>query len=852
MTKLPVIFGTFLIILVSMNNAQIARADGEINIIKPEEIIVTATKRAQSLQEVPIAISVVDAAVIEQSQITDLIDLQTVVPSLRVTQLQLSSQTNFLIRGFGNGANNAGIEAEVGVFIDGVYQSRAASSILDLPELERIEVLRGPQSSLYGKNVSVGAVSITTKEPDFEWGGMGEVTYGNYEQMIGKASITGPISDKAAFRLSGAINKRDGYYTNTLKNTDINDRDRFSLRGQFLIKPSDDVKIKVIADYSKIDEVCCGAIQLFNGPLTQFIGAPAPFGLGLPILSDANARAGVREVVFDKDPNNKLEGKGLSITGEIDLGFADFTSITAYREQTNNTNSSVDYAGADIVGLIEFQKFETFTQEFRLTSKDDGDRLDWLVGAYYFDESVPTCCRSLTYGADAFNFANGLAGGILPALQAQLGIPPGTFFANGTGVDDTYTLDDEAVQLFGNVDFAVSDRLTLSLGGAYIDSKKSATSSVVLSDVFSSLNFTAIGNQIIQQTVIGQQYAAIGVDASNPAAIAAVELVAPGTFAAISAGASAFAAANQSNPAVNPLLALTGLQFFAPPVNYPNANETGILKGGKITYQARLAYDFSDNINGYVSYATGWKAGAINLSSDSRPQKRFANPSNVNVIEIGLKSTFDKGFLNFAIFEQEVKDFQSNLFTGAGFELSNAGSEVHKGIEIDAGFAPVEPLVIATSIIVIDPKYKSFVGAPCQAFDTVRCGAGQTSRDLSGEKPGGIHEVSWSTSATYSHQFNSGVSGFIRGEYLYESNVDVVDNVPAFAAGNALAQRKVSNFNASAGLAMENGIELVLWGRNLTNDNNLLSAFPTVIQEGSFSGYLNTPRTYGLTLRSRF
>jgi iron complex outermembrane receptor protein len=855
MAKLPVILGAFVLILSTMVDAQGTRADSKTSLIKPEEIIVTATKRAQSLQDVPIAVSVVNAAVLEQSQVNDLIDLQTLVPTLRVTQLQNSSQTNFLIRGFGNGANNVGIEAEVGVFIDGVYQSRAASSILDLPELERIEVLRGPQSSIYGKNVSVGAISITTKAPEFEFGGMAELTYGNYDQMIGKASITGPISDKAAFRLSGSINQRDGYYTNTITNGDINDRDRFSLRGQFLLEPSDNFTIKVIADYNKIDETCCGAVQLFNGILTQVIGAPFPFGLGKTIGNPANLFD--REVSYNKDPSNELEGKGLSITGEVDLGFANFTSITAYREQTNNSDNTVDFSGADIVDLLQYQKFETFTQEFRLTSKDDGDQLDWLLGAYYFDESVPTCCRTLTFGADTFNFANVLAGGQLPGLQALLGIPQGTFFANGTGIVDNYTLDDKSVQVFANADFHASDKLTFSLGGAYIDSKKSAKSSVVLNDVFSSLNFPAIGEGLVRQTVIAQQYAALGVDATNPAAIAAIEAIAPGTFAAISNGAGAFAAANRNNPAVNPFLAFLPLQFFPVPVNYPNANETGVLKGNKITYQARLAYDFTDKVKGYVSYATGWKGGAINLSSDSRPPTagssgRFAQPSDVNVIELGLKSSFDRGYLNLAIFKQEVKDFQSNLFTGAGFEISNAGSEVHKGFEIDAAFAPTEDLVIASSVIVMDPKYKDFQGAPCQAFDLARCGAGQSSRDLSGDKAGGIHEVSWSTSVTYSHEFNSGLSGFLRGEYLYESNVDVVDNVPAFAAGTPLAQRKVNNLNASAGLGMDNGIELVLWGRNLTNDDNLLSAFPTTIQEGSFSGYLNAPRTYGLTVRSRF
>ena len=129
------------------------------------EIVVTATKREQTLQDVPVAVSVTTGATIEQAQIRDLKDLQTLVPTLRVTQLQSSANTNFIIRGFGNGANNAGIEPSVGVFVDGVYRSRTAAQIGDLPDVQRVEVLRGPQSTLFGKNASAGVISMVTKAP---------------------------------------------------------------------------------------------------------------------------------------------------------------------------------------------------------------------------------------------------------------------------------------------------------------------------------------------------------------------------------------------------------------------------------------------------------------------------------------------------------------------------------------------------------------------------------------------------------------------------------------------------------------------------------------------------------------
>ena len=138
-----------------------------------QTVTITATKREQTLQDVPVAVSVVDSSVIEQAEIVDLNDLQSIVPSLRIGQYQSSANTNFIIRGFGNGDNNAGIEPSVGVFIDGVYRSRSAAQISDLPNIERVEVLRGPQSTLFGKNASAGVISIVTQKPQYRTGRIG-------------------------------------------------------------------------------------------------------------------------------------------------------------------------------------------------------------------------------------------------------------------------------------------------------------------------------------------------------------------------------------------------------------------------------------------------------------------------------------------------------------------------------------------------------------------------------------------------------------------------------------------------------------------------------------------------------
>ncbi len=824
-----------------MAGAAIGALSGGAALAQSDEIIVTATKRPQTLQEVPVAVSVVDADVIDKSNIRDLLDLQTVVPSLRITQLQNSSQTNFTIRGFGNGANNPGIESSVGVFIDGVYRSRSAAAILDLPTLEHVEILRGPQSTLFGKNVSAGAISITTKMPEFDWGGSVEATYGNYDQINFKGTLTGPISDTLAFRVSGSINNRDGYYTNIVDGSDQNERARWAVRGQLLWEPSDALSFRVIGDYNKIDEICCGAIQVLNGPATQAIGAPPPFGLGEPISPAGDPFA--RQVALDTPTFNQLEGKGVSLQGDWDLGFAHLTSITSYREQTDNTDTDVDFSGADLARNPQNRDYETFTQEIRLASSGD-NRFDWLIGAYYFDENV-AFQRDVVFGSEMRAFADILSLGGVTGLETALMLPAGTFFASGMGVFGTYTMDDRSYSLFGQVDYDLTDRLTLSGGVAYLDDRKRATGDSLLTDAFSLTDMVAVGFGGAFTALTGQPPTPANL--SNPIFAGAVA-------AATSISTTPCSAANPP-PACNSALALQPLQFFDPQVNFPNPADpldTGVLKGDKVTWTARLAYELTDNFNTYFTYSTGWKAGAFNLSSDSRPPDpvtgfgRTARPEEVTLYELGLKANFDRGFINIALFDQTIKGFQSNVFNGAGFDLANAGKQSSRGFEVDSAYTPVDPLTVTFGIIYLDPQFDSFTMAGCTPFDTVNCGAGEQFRDLSGTRVPGVHEISLSTSATYTHDFSDTMSGFGRIEYLYESDVPLIENIP-----NSIT-REVNLVNVSVGLETEGGFEVIGWVRNLTDNEYFLQGFPTVVQPGSVSAYTNAPRTYGLTVRKSF
>ncbi|WP_227339857.1 TonB-dependent receptor [Sphingopyxis sp. P8] len=808
------------------------------------EIIVTASKRSQTLQDTPIAVSVASAAEIENAQIRDLIDLQSAVPSLRVSQLQSSANTNFIIRGFGNGANNAGIEPSVGVFIDGVYRSRSAAQIGDLPNLERVEVLRGPQSTLFGKNASAGVISIVTQKPQYDFGGSVEATYGNYDAITVKGNVTGPISDTAAFSIGGNYNRRDGYAYDVNLGTDVNDRNRWGLRGQLLFEPTDALSIRLIADYDKIDENCCIAGNVIAGPTVAITNALA----GGPSV-DANNPFSYR-VYNNFLSTNEIENYGGSAQIDYDLGNLALTSITAYREVRADTNQDSDFTSADLIGQNSQQLgIDTWTQEVRLTSDFDGP-VNFLVGGYYFNEKIdqkndirfgthfrPYGDQLIRAASDnALNVA--MLEGTLGALEGAPTKYVGSFFRAGDGLDEAYRMSNTAWSIFGTLDFEFTDRLMLTVGANYTKDRKRFATDVISNDVFSGVNLDAAAYTPFRQALL----IGAGVDPATAAFLAANPTM------TLPDGSSA-----------NPLAGLKAFQFLPPFLNLPNAVEDGRTNDSDLAYSARLSYELTDTVNVYATYATGFKASSVNLSRDSRPLaadlpaitsgglrtpnlvagSRFADPEESEVYEAGLKAQWSVAALNLAVFKQSIKGFQSNIFTGTGFALANAGKQSTFGIEFDGSVRPVRGLNLTLAMTYLDPKYDSFVNS---AFG-----------DISGTKPAGIADLSMSLGGTYTHEFAGGTRAIFHADYLYESPVRIVEGLQGIpqAVADSL-KREVNQLNASFTIALTNGLEVGVWGRNLTNAQYLTTVFPAVAQSGSVSGYPSQPRTYGGTVRFKF
>lgn len=841
------------------------------------EIIVTATKREVTLQDVPVAVSVTNADTIEKAQIRDISDLVTVVPALRVVQLQSSANTNFFIRGFGNGSNNLGIEPSVGVFVDGVYRSRTASQIGDFPDIQRIEVLRGPQSTLFGKNASAGVISLVTKKPQYTFGGSIENTYGNFDAYTAKGYVTGPLGEGFAASLAGGLNRRDGFVRDLGTGRKTSDRYRWFVRGQALIEPQDDLSIRLIADYDKIDEDCCAVVNLQSSSATAALTA-----VGGQATDPSRPFA---DVTYSNFPSvNEIENYGISGEIEYQAGPVTLTSITAYRWTDAFHNQDSDFTSAKLLGSnLQDQSMRTFTQELRAAT-EIGDRISLLVGAFYLKDNIRQR-NELFLDSDFRPYANllvqGASGGVLNvpmleqtfgALEGDPGKYVGTFFTTGSGLDEAYRLKGEAFSLFGQADFEIVDRLTLTLGGNFTSDSKKFRTNTVSSDVFSTVDLDSpLYAPFRQQLLVGAGLQNAGVNPNDPAAVFAFATD-PAT-APIYQQIVGFANANQNNPLANPLGNLRSLQLFPPFLNVPNAVENGKTKDSDFSYTVRLAYDVSPQVNVYASYATGFKASSVNLSRDSRPPAsvfgdlagaglilpnlragtRYADPEESRVIEFGAKGNWDGYTANLTVFHQEIKGFQSNIFTGTGFALANAGKQSTYGVEFDGTARPIRPLTLGLSVVWLDPKYDSFVLSAVG--------------DQSGRRPPEIPEWSITLSGQWDQELNNGDHVVLRASYHYESDAWSVEGLPGFitrdAAGNVVSyqsaidaaspyRRQVDELAASLTYIMTNGVELSVWGRNLLDDRYTNRIFDSVAQPQAISGYINTPRTYGVAARFKW
>ncbi|MDG2325193.1 MAG: TonB-dependent receptor [Halioglobus sp.] len=422
-----------------------------------EEVIVTAQKRSESLQDVPMAVNAFSADTIQEAGINNTADLAIMTPSLHTLNVQSPFTTKLQIRGIGTAQSDPALEPSVGVFIDGVFLGRSGLGMSDLTDIERIEVLQGPQGTLYGKNTNAGAISIITKRPSLEgFEGYVEASVGDYDMGNLTLSVTGPLSDTVAFRLSGNVHQRDGYMENSGA-TDGNDADDWNVQGKLLWEPNDRLSLMLSGSHVDRDNTCCvpDAIQ---GDTVQAELAKE----GLPQVKNDPRDYNVATNV---DSEFALESDMLSLHIDYDLGWGSITSITAWNDYEYDQKVDQDRSSLDIIGgESEPYSGDSLSQELRLDSQL-GDDIDYQVGLFYYDQETQRGDGSTTVvlGDD---FLTIVAQEIGPVIR-QIAAPGDYLFGKLVWDNNTFAV-------FSQATWHISERWHLTGGLRWTDEEREA------------------------------------------------------------------------------------------------------------------------------------------------------------------------------------------------------------------------------------------------------------------------------------------------------------------------------------------------------------------------------------------
>ena len=768
-----------------------------------EEVVVTAQKREQTLQEVPISVDVITGDKLNEVGINQIQDLQAFVPNLTMSETGIGN--NIYIRGIGSGIN-PGFEQSSAMFVDGVHYGRGQLYRAPLFDMQRIEVLRGPQSILFGKNSIAGAISLTTAPPTDEFEGSASILYEPQdEERVVSLVLSGPVGDNVAGRLSVRSRQIDGYLDNIFLNRPEPDRDELTVRGQVRWDPTDMTSITFKYERNQFD-VLGRQVEIIDdvyvppGPIaTNPLGVPYSQLLVLAFGQDPSAlnvtRDGLRS--SNKDfSNNESDNFTLTINHDFanDVRFTAITGVLSYDFQEF---CDCDFSSTVVLDAPLFEEYDQVSQELRFTSPG-GQTIDWIAGAFFQsnEQSSP----------DITGFpANSVLG---PIIDVLVGPGAGGLFVD-SGAERAFTQDTDAYNVFGQITFNATDAFRLSLGLRYTDEKKDASRSVVL---------TEFGGPPI-------------------------------------------------DPVTDPVRFQTAAAVYANLLNVQviGHNITGTRDDQSTDYSVIAQWDVNEDWMLYGSVASGFKAGGFDTRSNVMPDPSGGvfpalrpgafefQDETATSYELGAKARLAGGAadMNVALFFTQYDDLQISIFDGGvGFNVGNAAGADIMGLEVDGRWQATENLGFYGSVAWLDFEFTNFLNGQCYFGEPDPNGDGLC--DRTGQTNQYVADYSGAVGMDYylpvsdSLEFRATLDVLFSGDFYTAQNNDPVTVQDAFA-----------KVNLRLALAGDDGKwELALLGRNLTDEITVPYSNPvplaSIFGSNSHYAFVERGRTVALQAEYRF
>ncbi|MEM9690411.1 MAG: TonB-dependent receptor [Pseudomonadota bacterium] len=734
-----------------------------------EEITVTAAYREQSLSDVPVSVSAVSGDALIQTSVQKAEDLQFLVPNFNVTETGIS--TNVFIRGIGSGINQA-FEQSVGTYVDGVHFGRAQMFRTPFLDLERIEVLRGPQSILFGKNSIAGALNVTTAKPTDEFEGRFMVAneFRDDETII-EGVLSGPISDQVRFRLAGRVRDADGYTENLTLGNDEPNREDETFRGILEVDVTDNLMATLKLETSTFDVLgrqieVVGEQPAAVGPFTGLRYSDILVGV---FGQDASVLNNVQDYARSSNgdiSNNQSDSAVLTLDWQ--LGEFTLQSITAWTLFEYDEICDCDFTGADVFNAALQEEYEQVSQEIRLSSPL-GDNYDYILGFYYqtsnhyFEDQITVSGTSV----------------LIPAINGQ-SPGAGNLVANTEAARSAF-VENDVISAFAQFNWHLSDQFTAQIGGRITDDERDG------------------GRTMVIQTLGG-------------GALPAPQVGAPLVYADL------FGITSTNLAALGP----SGQFFLSTLGELP---VSGSRSTTKFSPEVKGIWDVTDTAMLYLSWAEGFKSGSYDFRANNRSffpdlESSFEyEDEEASSIELGGKFTLLDGRaeLNAALFFTDFEELQISIFDGIlGFNVGNAGAAEIVGLELDGRFAATDNLTISGGLAFTDFEFTD--------FENGQCFFGRTpDRDLDGD---GTPELCSFTGE--SNQMLSDVQGNLTFDYLYPINnsLDFAARVDIFYTSEydasatydpALVQDAYTKLDARLAVGTETW-EVALLGKNLTDE----------------------------------